>query len=327
MPLATLNWKRLAPVTIGAANVNAMMDALYTAGTAATYADGSARTPGSGSAWTWSRDTTNALQSGATTAAYASPPTSTALNQRIIWAGSTAAPTAMPMYTGVQTDTSAANVLYCSIAKNAGAYSNWNSSTPFTSGQFMGFSRASVLMSTATWTTLAMWESQEAVMVQWSRASPNTTTSTNIAGAFLDPGATANGESDGRLYGFATTGGNNYTSTTFWSATTDAFFYDNGAANQNRFGVFVPGAATVERHLRFTSLTPAATFLSRNNDIPLVPVWCTNAAGQFPSVLRQIMLTRDTLSNLTLQNGGVAKGYTVGANNITTDADACVLLT
>lgn len=326
MPLPTLNWKRLAPVAIGAANVNSMMDALFTAGTAATYADGSARTPGSGSAWTWSRDTTNALQPGATTAAYASPPTVTALNQRIIWAGSTAAPTAMPMYSGVQVDTAVANALYCSVAKNAGAYSNWNSATPFTSGQFLGFARASIPMATATWTSVSMWECQEAVAVQWTRVAPNVNTSINVCGAFIDPGATANGESDGRLYGIATTGNNNYAAAAFWSAGNDALFQDNGVANHNRFGMFVPGSATTERYLRFASIAPTNAFLSRDGDIPLIPWWCTNASGQVPAVLREIRLCRDTISGLTLQNAGVPKGYTLSANNITTDADACVLL-
>lgn len=329
MPLPTLNWKRLAPVTISAANVNAMMDALYAAGTAVTYADGSARTPGSGSAWTWAIDNTNALQPGATTAAYASPPTVTALNQRIIWGGATASPTSAPMYTGVQTDTAVANALYCSIAKNAGAYSNWNSATPFTSGQFMGFARASVLMSTATWTTMTMWESQEAVAVQWSRAAPNVQTSINILGAFLGPGATANGESDGRLYGMTSTGNNNYASGTFWSTTQDALFHDNGTANHNRFGVFIPNATAgvlVERYQKFAAMAPTAAFLSRNNDIPLVPAWYTNTLTQYPSVLRQMVLARDTVSNRSLENGGVVKGYTLGANYITTDADVCVLL-
>jgi len=326
MPLPTLNWKRLSPVAIGAANVNNMLDALYTAGTAATYADGSARVPGTGSAWTWGRDTTNALQPGATTAAYAVPPTVTALNQEIIWAGSTAVPTAMPLYSAVQTDTAVANALYCSVGKNTGVYSNWNSATPFTSGQFLGFARAGVIVTTAAWTTMSMWECQEAVAVMWSRVAPNTTTSLNICGAFLDPGATANGESDGRLYGMATTGNNNYTSTTFWSSINDALFADNATANHNRFGMFVPGTGTVERYQKFVSMAPTTNFLSRGGEVPLIPSWYTNAASQYPAVLRQIVLTKDTLSGLTLQNGGVVEGYAFGANNITTDADACVLL-
>ena len=327
MPLPALNWRRLSPVAIAATNVNAMLDAIYTAGTAATYADGSARTPGTGSAWTWSRDTTNPLQAGATTAAYATPPTATALNQRVIWAGSTAAPTALPVLNaGGVSDTSAANVVYCSVAKNTGAYSNWNSATPFTSGQFLGFARSSVAMATASWTTLSMWESQEAVAVQWTRVAPNVTTSINICGAFMDPGATANGESDGRIYGISTTGSNNYTSSLFWSSTAEALFYDSNLADRARFAAFVPNAATTIRYIRVADAAPTAAFLSRNGDIPLIPWWSMPSTNNAPALMREIVLTRDTLSGRTLQNAGVPKGYTLGANNITTDADACVLL-
>jgi hypothetical protein len=56
-------------------------------------------------------------------------------------------------------------------------------------------------------------------------------------------------------------------------------------------------------------------------------VWCAGYPFiRFPAVLREIRLVRDTLSNLSLENGGVAKGYTLGANDNTTNADSCVLL-
>ena len=323
MALPTLNWRRLAPVVLAGNTINDALAALYTAGTAVTYADGSARVPGTGSAWTWAVDTTNALQPGATTAAYASPPTVTAVTQRVIFAGSTAAPTAMPLYSN---DTRAANIVYASIVKNPGVYSNWNSATPFTTGDCLGFARAAVTQTTALFTTLHMWESQEAVAIQYSRVAPNVSTSVTMAGAFIDPGATANGESDGRLYGIATSGNNNYLSSTFWSSTVDSLYADNNTANRARCGVFVPNTATLELTTRVTTATVSATFLSRNNDIPLVPVYVSSLSGQSPAVLREIRLSRDILSDLTLQNGGVVKGYTLGANIRTTNADACVLL-
>lgn len=323
MPVPTLNWKRLAPVTLAAANVNAALDAIYAAGTAATYADGSPRTPGAGSAWSWSIDTTNALQTGATTAAYASPPGTPTIAQRVIWAGSTNAPTASPVFS---TDTRSAGMLYCSVAKNPGAYSNWNSATPFTSGEFLGFATGLLAFATAAWTTMTMWESEEAVIVQWSRVSPNVQTSINICGAFLDPGATSSGETDGRLYGMATTGSNNYQSTTMWSGTTDNVFYGTATANAARFGVFTPGSAVALRYQRFGSFTPANTFLSRDNAIPLLPVYVTDANVTQVARLREIMLTADTTSNLTLDSSGTAIGYTLGANYRTTAVDAAVLL-
>lgn len=325
MPAPTLNWKRLAPVTLAAANVNAALDAIYAAGTALTYADGSARVQGTGSAWSWTGniDTTNPLQNGSTTAVWAAPPTVTAVTQRIIWAGSTNAPTASPMFS---TDTRTAGMLYCSVAKNPGAYSNWNSATPFTSGDFLGFATGFLAFATAGWTTLTMWESEEAVIVQWSRVAPNVQTSINVCGAFLDPGATSSGETDGRLYGMATTGSNNYQSTTMWSGTTDNVFYGTATANAARFGVFTPGSAVALRYQRFGSFTPANTFLSRDNAVPMLPMYVTDSNVAQVARLREIMLTADTTSNLTLDSSGTAIGYTLSANYRTTAVDAAVLL-
>lgn len=323
MPLPTLNWKRLAPVTLAANNVNAALDAIYAAGTAATYADGSPRTPGTGSAWSWSIDTTNALQVGATTAAYASPPTVTAVTQRIIWAGSTNLPTANPLF---NTDTRTAGMLYCSVAKNVGAYSNWNSAAPFTSGEFLGFATAAVAFATATWTTMTMWESQEAVIVQWSRAAPNVQTSINMAGAFLDPGATASGESDGRVYGISTTASNNYASSTFLGATSvNNFLYESSSANSSRCGAFTPSTANLVGYRLFGTFPTTATFLARGNEVPLLPIYAATSTGVWPARVREIWLTRDTVSNLTLANGGTTIGYSLGANYRVTDADALVL--
>lgn len=322
MALPTLNWKRLAPVALAANTVNAALDAIYTAGTAVTYADGSARVPGTGSAWTWSVDTTNPIQA-ATTAAYASPPLATALTQRIIWAGSTNLPTLNPLYS---TDTRTAGMLYCSVAKNAGAYSNWNSATPFTSGDFLGFATAVVAFATATWTTMTMWESQEAVIIQWSRVAPNVQTSINMAGAFLDPGVTDNGESDGRLYGISTTASNNYASTTFLSATSvNNFIYESGSANSSRCGVFTTGASTLNAYRLFGTFGETATFLTRNSEVPLIPIYGLSTAGTFPARFREIWLTRDTVSNLALTNAGVVSAYSVSANYRTTDVDALAI--
>ena len=64
----TLNWRYVGSLTYVSSISNAL-DAAYTLGTSATYADGSARVPGIGSAWTWNREV-----SGVTVAAYGVPP-------------------------------------------------------------------------------------------------------------------------------------------------------------------------------------------------------------------------------------------------------------
>lgn len=333
MPLAALDWRRLAPVTLTANTVNAALDAIYTAGTALTYADGSVRTPGTNCAWTWAQDTTNALQPGATTAVWGTPPTAGPLApvgvipQTVIWAGSTAAPTATLQYTSVTTDARTASMIYVGQCKNPGAYSNWNSATPFTTGQFTGFATAAVLPASAVWGQMQMYESQEAVIVQFWRAAANTQASSAIAGAFLDPGSAAASvsETDGRLYGLSSSGSNNYNSATFLTATTDALFYETQTAGNSRFGYFVPGSAGINGMRRFGTFAPGTTTVSLNGEIPLMPYYAASISTFVVPRLREIFMVRDLLSSQRIQVGGVDYAYILGANWQTTAADALAL--
>ena len=347
MAVPTLKWRALAPVNLAANNVNAAMDALYTAGTAATYADGSARTQGTDSAWSWTgnRDTTNTLQPGATTATWAFPPTlgyapgvGTVIPQVVMWCGSTAAPTTMQQYAypTAQVDARTASMLYCGVVKNPGAYNNavpavnlgWNGPLPFTSGQFTGGARAYVLPASATWNRVYMWECPEAIIVAFARTGPQIDTSWSGAGALGDPGIAGLGETDGRVYGVFTSGSNNYNQPNMWANTGDAAFYEAQIAGQSRFGCFLPGSATISGYIRFGAFAPASTFLSRGNEVPLVPVYATGlltASLPAPIRLREIWLSRDGICGQVLSNGGVTLGYVASANALTTAADAAVL--
>ena len=335
MPLPALNWRRLAPVALAANNVNDALNAVYTAGTAITYADGSTRTPGTDCAWTWNRDTTNALQPGATTACYATPPTSfpsvtnpgTVIPQTVIWAGSTSAPTATLQYTSVTTDARTANMIYVGQCKNPGAYSNWTSATPFTTGEFTGFATAAVLPASAVWGQMQMYESQEAVVVQFWRAAANVQASSAIAGAFLDPGSASAlvSETDGRLYGLSSSGSNNYNSSTFLTTVTDTLFYETQTANNSRFGFFGPGTATIAGVRRFGTFAPGTGTVSLNSDIPLLPLYAASTSTFVIPRLREIFIVRDLLSAQRIQVGGVDAAYVLGANWQTTAADALAL--
>lgn len=335
MPLPTLNWRRLAPVALAANTINSMLDAIYTAGTAVTYADGSTRTPGTNCAWTWSRDTTNALQPGATTAVWGTPPTSfpgvtnpgTVIPQTIIWAGSTAIPTATLQYTSSTSDARLANILYVGQCKNPGAYTDWNTGTPFTTGQFTGFATAAPTPAAAVWGQMQMYESQEAVVVLFWRAAANVQTSASIAGAFLDPGSASASvsETDGRLYGIGSSGSNNYNSATFLSATSDALFYEANVSTNSRCGMFIPGTSTINGVRRFGSFTPSTGTLSLNNEIPLLPVYATSISTIAVPRIREIFIIRDLLAAQRIQVGGVDYAYVLGANWQTTAADALAL--
>ena len=83
-----------------------------------------------------------------------------------------------------------------------------------------------------------------------------------------------------------------------------------------------------QRHARFGSFAPASTFLSRGNEVPLVPVYATGlltASLPSPIRLREVWLSRDGIAGQVLSNGGVTLGYVAGANALTTAADAAVL--
>ena len=334
MALPTLNWRKLAPVVLAANNVNAALDALYAAGTAVTYADGSPRVPGTDCAWSWGFDAANPLQVGATTAAYCTPPTvftgavtnpGVVLPQAMLWCGSTVAPTATLRYafSAAQIDSRTAGMLYVGQCKNPGVYVNWNSATPFTSGQFTGCATAVYAFATAVWNVLYMWESQEGIIVTFGRTSPQINTSWSGGGAILDLGTASNAETDGRLYGVFTTGSNNYCSGSFWASTGDSPFNEEGIANRGRFGIFQPGTATIAAYNRFGIYNPTTSLLSRGGEVPLLPISCFGLMGA--ARLREIWLVRDAVTNQNFTNGGVAVGYIVGAFFSTTPVDAAAL--
>lgn len=339
MPVTTLNWRALAPVTLAANTVNDALAALYTAGTAVTYADGSARVPGQDCAWTWGQDTLNPLQTGATTAAYCTPPTTfpgvtnpgTVIPQALLWCGSTAAPTATAQYAfpAGTTDARTASMIYVGQCKNPGAYSNWNSATPFTTGSFTGCARAAVLPVSAVWNRVYLFESQEAVIAIFARTSPNTETSWSGGGALGDPGIDALGETDGRVYGVFSSGSNNYNFNIMWNNTSDSAFFESQVAGQSRFGMFYPGTATIAGYARFGNFSaPTSGFLSRGNEVPLLPVYTGGSLTGYrppPVRLREIFLSRDGITGQVLSNGGTVLGYVAAATALTTATDAAVL--
>jgi hypothetical protein len=341
-----LNWRALAPVALAANNVNDAMNALYTAGTAVTYADGSPRTPGTDSAWSWTGnlDTTNVLQAGATTAVWAYPPTvfvtvpnpGVVIPQVVMWCGSTAAPTTMQQYVSGAADARTASMLYCACIKNPGAYNNavpatnlgWNGPLPFSSGESTGFARAFVLPATAIWGSVYVYESQEAVIVIFARAGLNPETSWSGAGALGDPGISTLGETDGRIYGVFVSGSNNYNGINMWANTSDTAFYETNVGGQSRFGCFLPGTATISGYTRIGTYAPATTFLTRGGEVPLVPFYAggtLTASLPSPIRLREVFIAPDGRTGQTLLNGIVPLGYVLGSYWRTTSYDAAVI--
>jgi hypothetical protein len=326
MALPTQNWRMLQPVYVGATGsavtggIAGVLDAIYTMGTAVTYADGTTRTPGSGSAWTWSKDNTT-FATGATTACYATPPTTTAINQRIIFAGTTSVTGAAwkQLY-----DARAVSFLYAGIGKNTGVYNTWNNgTTPFTSGDFTGFVQGmgAALANTQAY-VVYMIECQESVVVWMTSPTVITTGGAFVVGAAIDPLSTnaLNAESDGRLYG-VTTGGGGTRLPVGWlsvsSGTNATLFVNDATANNFHSVVFTPGAGTVLAANRLFNVTPTSDFSSRNGDLPQIPLQIVTGS-QYLGQLRQMFITRDSSTMTAWESAGVVRGYLLGAGVVGT---------
>jgi hypothetical protein len=326
MALPALNWRMLAPIVLPAAPTMAnVLDAIFTMGNASTYGDGTGRTPGTDSAWSWGRDTTNTNNVGVTTACFGTPPLNppSGLGIKVLFAGSANGATPV-MVTSPVIDSWNINTLLMGLCKNAGTYNNavpasnlgWRDANPFTTGQFTGFVRASLLVTTQYTLppVVYMWESQEAVIVM---LSGNGGTSVCGAGALLDPMATGalNAEADGRLYCMMTSGGTALVGSSFLSVTTGSPVQGQGAGNAQHFYVCSLGNVTgVRNGFMSNFLYPTATMTYPGGERPLqiIPFTCNSAySGQ----LRQIYWSSFGIAGQEYRYGGTTVGYGVGSSN------------
>jgi len=339
MALPALHWRMLPPVYISNPSISALMDAIYTAGISTVYADGTTRTPGTfaspgtaslpaslgtGSAWTWNYDATT-FATGQKTACYAYAPTTTAINQALIVAGTTNVTGANWKQTN--TDSRSATYPFVGLAKNSGVYTSWNNATtPFTSGDFTGFGIFG--LPAQNYNTLFMWESEEAVIVQIVNAAGGV--SGFVAGAAVDPLSVnvANAETDGRLYGVASTGASNNMGALWLSSNSSAtapLFAQSATANDVHSNTFTPGAGTLTATWRFGTFAPGVGFTSRNGDLPEIPFQIWDGSSKYMGQLRQMYITRDGYTGVGWQVGSTSKGYLLGYTTAGSIGD-CVLL-
>lgn len=312
-----LTWRYVGGQSFVAATVAAALDALYTLGTAVTYADGSTRTPGSGNAWTWSRFQVL----GVTEAVYASPP-SGSLGQRVIFAGSASAKTP----TMISPDTWATNTALVSLVKNAGAFNAWDNAAPFTSGEFSGYSRC---WSTAAGIgTVYLWEADGAIMVSFNG------TYLILIGAIIDPGSAdaLDAESDGLRYGMFVSGSTAVCAVDWHSANSNSTFLRHSSGNGACHGyVMDPAAASVTTiqslTLGRTGMTPTG-LKTKAGAWQRVPI-AVRASGSAPNDfivgrLREVFYFADSQTPRSLSVASVVQGWVVAAS-ASADSDAMLL--
>ena len=321
MSLSPLAWRYVGAQAFGAATVAAVLDALYTLGTAVTYADATTRTPGSGSAWTWSRY----QNASVTEACYATPPTVT-LGLRVILAGAASLPSPSP--TMATPDAAAINVLNVNVIKNAGSFASWNAASPFTSGQTFGYWR--VWATAAGAGTVRLYEGTEAVVVLIETASAATYGA--ILGAILDSESTDvvnDSESDGKLYGIITSGTSANISGTIH--TVSQFLDHSTTASNHHAGIFTPGGSTLlpmNRRIQANVAMTTTGLRTRAGRFVRAPYDYRATASAPNDValgrLREISMFSDGKVGTKLTSGGTTIGYLVGGSS-STDVDVVIL--
>ena len=324
MSLVALTHRRLATVIAGSATIAALLDAIWAVvgPTVTTYSDGSARdfTGAGATGWTWVRY----QNAGVTEALYATPPGGT-MNQRVILAGRSAAPTPSP--TMIAPDTFLASSLLISHQLSAGAFTTWNGATPFTNGRFIGYTRATA--SAASFATLAacVYETQETIIVEI--LTNGTGVQFALAGAIYDPETTAAaaGETDGRRYGVVVCGGALVSN--FLGSGLNGIMWAHSTTAGNAHGyVWRPGVSivdTVSRQWTTTGAQTIALMTDLAGQFPGQPLFMAASSG-WAGRIREMFWSRPMLYHTRVESSpGVISAYGVGASTSSATGDALFL--
>lgn len=324
MSLVALTHRRLATVSAGSATIAALLDAIWAVvdPTVTTYSDGSARafTGAGATGWTWTRY----QNGGVTEALYATPPGGT-MNQRVILAGRSAAPTPSP--TMIAPDTFLASSLLISHQLSAGAFTTWNGATPFTNGRFMGYTRATA--SAASFATLAacVYETQETIIVEI--LTNGTGVQFALAGAIYDPETTAaaSAETDGRRYGVVVCGGALISNFFGTSGSGTMWVHGTGAGAAHGY-VWRPGVSIVDTVVRQWTTTGAQTIAQMTDlagQFPGQPLFMAASSG-WAGRIREMFWSRPMLYHTRVESSpGVISAYGVGASVSSATGDALFL--
>lgn len=309
MSLPDAQWRYIGSAAF-TASAGALVTALMGLGTAATYHDGTTRTVGSGSAGTWTE-----VAAGE---AISITPVAQSLNHRLLLAISASSVTGA---TGASPDTPATNTLMGGVNKNSGAYSDWKSATPFTTGQWFGFWRNYQLSAGAG--TVFVFESTRSV---WVVIVVGTGSYHLKLGCPIDPQSTdpADAESDGYCYGAMTTGSAAYSNGTMLSIVSiQTPFWHLPPAGQSHFAIFTPGAGTLKTVNRKWLLNVTGTTTGGKTPGGLFareayPIRATLGAPNDHTVgeLWGIKVFTNGVLGTRQDDGATRIGYVVSMNNI-----------
>jgi len=221
-------------------------------------------------------------------------------------------------------DTWSNSRLHIGLVKNAGAFNAWNASSPFTTGQFTGYTMIGTTLTTPI--TITIFESEETVQIGVGVATAGALHGAG-AGAIIDPdtGDAADAETDGRVYGLWTSG-SNILSNMLTNAATNTFMNHGTSSGGSHFVTFAPGTGTIVPSARenfYFSIT-AAQRTTRAGKFPGTPLYVTSTSNWVGRV-REIRVIRPAIFGQRLDTTpGTIKGY-VYAQSTSTNGDAVLL--
>jgi hypothetical protein len=318
MSLVKLTHRKLVAQTAAGATIPQALDALWACvdPNVTTYEDGSTRSfSGAGATgWTWTR----VQVSGVTEALYCTPPGGS-LAQRVIIAGRATAPTPSPIMISPEVFTGSAFLV--GVALEAGTFTTWNATSPFTSGRWSGYTRlGNAVTGLATPLRLTVIESQETIVFQMLVGSA--TAMWAGGGAYVDPETTSATacETDGRRYGLWTTGN---TANTGMMSTGLAGYIFTHTATQGPYThtyLWRPGIATLETVARNWVVNGGATpsqYTNAAGEFADIPIWVTGSSTGWAGRVRELNLTRSMLSDQKIVDGATMRGYALAPSTST----------
>jgi hypothetical protein len=325
MSLEALKHRRLATVNAQSMTIPAVLDAFWAVvdPTVTTYSDGSARAfSGSGATgWTWTR-----VQNGGVTEAVWGKPANGTLDQRVIIAGRSVQPTPSP--TMILPDQFTASGLHIGHQLSAGVFTTWNAGTPFTNPRFSGYTRLGNAATTYTSIACCVYETQETVWVEMLTNA--TSVSVACIGGIFDPETVtaAACETDGRRYGFTTSGatalGSNFLSA---AGSTTLWFQGVNAGNSHGY-IWRPGVTTIDTVSRSWTSAGTATAVTQTNlagEFAGTPLFMPSTSG-WVGRLRETYWGRPVLYHQRIDpTPGVIAAYGIAHSTSSATGDALLL--
>ena len=336
MSLPALQWRKLPVRTISTASMSDTLNIIYDMLTGSLYHDGSTRTLGSGSAW---QMPSKFVTGSNTEAVYVFTGFQTAISQSVIFSGKSSTGAISSATPAVVTNETAYSslILHAAVAKNAsGSFTQWTSQNPFGSGSYSsGYARIVRQSGFVASEKLTIYESKEAISLVFYNPT-SVASSVAVIGAVLDPEQSSSymAESDGRVYGIATSGVETGAivaglSTGFFSdaSNTAGSLFNHGTGTNGsslgypRFVAFAPGLTSLNTIAINRNLTNiyGTNYTTLSGKLVDVPIRCINLSTYyFAGRLRDISMIRSFPSNLVVKDASNnILGFTLSSNETT----------